>query len=61
MFTKKDSIWGNETSFDEDKMTKMIWNVFIFTIVVKQRVKDIRENYKYLEVIQTSKLFFNEI
>ena len=61
MFTKKDSIWGNETSFDEDKMTKMRWNVFIFTIVVKQRVKDIRENYKYLEVIQTSKLFFNEI
>lgn len=61
MFTKKDSIWSNETSFDEDKMTKMIWNMFIFTIVVKQRVKDIRENYKYLEVIQTSKLFFNEI
>ena len=61
MFTKKDSIWSNETSFDEDKMTKMIWNMFIFTIVVKQRVKDIRENYKYIEVIQTSKLFFNEI
>lgn len=61
MFTKKDSIWSNETSFDEDKMTKMIWNMFIFTIVVKQRVKDIRENYKYLEEIQTSKLFFNEI